>query len=113
MTALGCVVKQKPHVQPESPTTLRGRELRQKLEGVSPVDGISKQEAQIIAASYFFKHVGCGSLDGIDDGKDVWIVRGRFGEAADPIKGFSINKKSGSVLSPIGPNYSDPKRILE
>ncbi len=88
------------------------RELRQKLQAVILLDGISRPEAEIIARSYFARNVGCGAFTGILDGGDHWIVDGEFGYAGEPIKGFFIDKSSGQVTSPIGPSYGDPRKIF-
>jgi hypothetical protein len=75
-------------------------------------DGVSKSEAELISECYFHQHVGCGGWTGIRDGGDYWIVDGAFGYAGKPIKGFHIDKRSGSITSPIGPSYATPFEIL-
>ena len=89
-------------------------ELRQKLKAVTVSDGVSQSEAEIIAQSYFARHIGCGAFTGIQDGGNRWIVDGKFGFAGEPIKGFFIDKHSGKVTSPVevGPSYDDPLKIF-
>src|SRR5205823_804262 len=86
-------------------------ELRQKLKAIVLSDGVSQSEAETIAQSYFARNVGCGAFTGIQDGRDRWIVDGKFGYAGEPIKGFFIDKRSGRVTSPVGPSYDDPLKI--
>ena len=85
---------------------------REKLKTVILTDGVSKTEAQIIAEAYFALHVGCGAFTGIRDEGARWIVDGLLGYAGMPVRGFYIGKKSGKLVSPIGPSYNDSRRIL-
>ena len=91
----------------------RHSKVRERLKRVVVADGIGRGDAAAIAEAYFFKHVGCGGFNGIRDGGRVWIVEGAFGFAGEPVKGFYIDKKSGRVVSPIGPSYEDPLDILK
>ena len=75
-------------------------------------DGVSKQEAEVIAECYFHQNVGCGGFTGIRDGGDFWIVDGAFGVVAKPIEGFHIAKSTGRITSPIGPSYATPFEIF-
>jgi hypothetical protein len=87
-------------------------ELKAELDSVSVVDGVSKPEAELIAKSYFHRHVGCGMFTGIRDGGRHWIVDGGVGYFGKPIEGFKIDKETGSVTSPIGPSYGSPSDIM-
>ncbi len=82
------------------------------LAGVNTSDGINKSEAEKIAAAYFMRYIGCGSFLGISEVKDAWVVEGLYGRAAEPIKGFLINKRSGAIVSPVGPSYKRPQDLL-
>jgi hypothetical protein len=95
--------------QPVAPTAA---EWREKLRTVTLADGISQSEAQIIGECYFARHVGCGAFSGVHDGGDRWIVDGAVGYAAVPVQGFYIDKRSGKVVSPIGPSYDNPLDIF-
>jgi hypothetical protein len=88
--------------------------LRKKLSNVSLADGISAQEALVIADAYFYRYVGCGALHGVRDGRDHWIVEGGFGAAGQPITGFKIEKRSGRVDVPehLGPSIAGPFEIF-
>jgi hypothetical protein len=94
---------------PAGPTQV---ELRERLKTVTLADGVSQSEARIIGECYFAWNVGCGAFYGIRDGGDRWIVDGGFGYAAEPVKGFYIDKHSGKVVSPIGPSYDNPLEIF-
>jgi hypothetical protein len=87
------------------------KEQREKLRAIIIDDGISKEEAQVIAESYFVL-VGCGALSGVRNGEGVWFVEGQFGDAGDPINNFTISKRTGEVKSSIGPSYKEPRYIL-
>ena len=78
------------------------------LSGVNAADGISREEAERIGQAYFLTNVGCGTYRGISNAPEHWIVEGAFGYAAQPIKDFTINKKTGAVSSPVGPSYERP-----
>ena len=68
------------------------------------------READLIAQAYFLKNIGCGSYESVSDGGSDWIVHGRHGVTASPIRGFLISKSKGSITSPVGPSheiYSD------
>jgi hypothetical protein len=91
----------------------RESEVQERLKRVVVADGIGRADAAAIAEAYFFKHVGCGGYKGIRDGGKIWIVDGAFGYAGKPVKGFHIDKKSGRVISPIGPSYENPLDILK
>ena len=91
----------------------KAAELRQKLLRISLADGISKPEAELIAECYFHENVSCGEFIGIQDyGGDVWVVDGLWGYARSPIRGFRIDKRTGSIRSPIGPSYATPIQIF-
>ena len=90
----------------------RTAELRAKLKSITVADGISKSEAELIAECYFHQNVGCGGYTGVRDGSEYWIVDGAFGMAAQPIKGFHIDKGTGKIKSPIGPSYASPFEIF-
>ena len=95
-----------------SPASRAHPELRAKLQAVTIVDGISRAEADIIGRSYFARHVGCGAFLGVHDVGGHWIVDAKFGYGGEPVHGFTIDKRTGAVVSPIGPNYSNPLKIL-
>ena len=101
-----CVGCQTQHATPTA------AEWHQKLQTVNLVDGVSQSEAQIIGECYFAKYVGCGGFTGIRDGGDRWIVDGAIGIAAKPVYGFYIDKRSGKLVSPIGPSYDNPLEIF-
>ena len=82
------------------------------MHTVTLVDGVSKPRALLICECYFAKEVGCGAFGGIHDGGDRWIVDAKFGVGGDPVKGFNFDKKSGKVVSPIGPSYDNPLEIF-
>jgi hypothetical protein len=87
-------------------------ELRVKLKAVTLSDGVSRVEAAVIARSYFARHIACGAYVGIHNGSDRWVVDAKFGSGGEPVKGFVIDKRSGKVTSPIGPDYNNPIRII-
>ncbi|PTQ70958.1 hypothetical protein [Pseudomonas sp. GV071] len=82
------------------------------LADVTLADGVSQLEAQNIAKAYFIHNVGCGAFNEITDGGENWVVQGGFGYSAEPIVGFVINKQTGALTSPIGPDYTDPLVML-
>jgi hypothetical protein len=82
------------------------------LSTVNFTDGITQQEAYTIARAYFTKHIGCGNFSGISEAKDAWQVEGQVGRGAKPIKGFFIHKKTGALISTIGPSYAHPRDML-
>ena len=90
----------------------RAAQLRKELSEIVLTDGVSKHEAEIIAKAYFNQHVGCGAFNSIQDGGNFWIVDGAFGYGATAINGFTIDKRSGAVTSPIGPSFSTPFQIF-
>lgn len=85
---------------------------RALLMSVDVTDGVSKIEASAIAEAYFLMHVGCGAYSGIADGAS-WNVQGFFGRGASPIKGFTIDKKTGEVKSSVGDSYINPEAMLD
>jgi hypothetical protein len=89
---------------PETPENL--------LAVVNTGDGVTKGEAEKIAKVYFLQHVSCGSFMSISEAKNVWIVNGLLGVAAKTIKGFTIDKRSGAISSPIGPSYKRPEDLV-
>ena len=93
------------------PTRYTKTELREKLKAVTLADGVSRSEARIIGECYFAENVGCGAFYGVHDGGDRWIVDAVIGYAAEPVKGFYIDKHSGKVVSLIGPSYDNPLAI--
>jgi hypothetical protein len=82
------------------------------LADVDPSDGISEAEAKMIAETYFNKHVGCGTYEGVSDSSESWIVEGKTGYSGDPISGFLISKTTGEVISTVGPSYARPSDML-
>lgn len=82
------------------------------LTSVDTLNGVDKNEAENIAKAYFLINVGCGVFDYISEEKENWVVEGFFGYAGQPIKGFLINKQSGSIISPVGPDYDHPQDML-
>ena len=82
------------------------------LSDIDVSDGIDEPEARIIADAYFKMHVGCGVYEGISNSSEVWVVEGKYGYSGDPIRGFFINKKTGSITSPIGQSYSRPSDMF-
>ena len=87
--------------------------ILKKLKTINTTDGISKSEATLIATCYFELKVGCGGFTGIRDAGKYWGVDGFFGYGATPIVGFSIDKSSGEITSPIGPSYKTPLQMLK
>jgi hypothetical protein len=100
-----CAHTTEPVAEPKSPALL--------LSSVDTSDGVSRAEAVSIAEAYFLKHVGCGAYRDISETSDAWVVEGLFGYAAQPIKGFLINKRSGAITSPVGPSYAHPSDMLQ
>jgi hypothetical protein len=94
--------------QPAGPSE---SELRGRLHAVSVSDGVSKEEAVIIAECYFARNIGCGALRGLQDGGTHWIIEASFGVSGRAVQGFRIEKQSGRVTSTIGPSYEDPLQI--
>jgi hypothetical protein len=82
------------------------------LAHVAGVHGLTRADAIFIAKAYFSRNVGCGEFTGISDGADSWVVEGLFGFAAEPIKGFIINKRTGAITSPVGPSYANLRDLL-
>lgn len=97
-----------PGCQPAGPSE---SELRGRLHAVSVSDGVSKEEAVIIAECYFARNVGCGAFRGVRDGGTHWIIEASFGVSGSAVQGFRIEKQSGGVTSTIGPSYEDPLQI--
>ena len=85
---------------------------RARLHTVTLEDGVSQHEAFIVGRCYFAKHVRCGAFYGVRDGGDSWIVDAAFGYAGETVHGFYIDKRSGKVVSPIGPSYDNPFDIF-
>ncbi len=85
--------------------------IQSLLAAVSLQDGVNKFEAENIAKAYFRYNIGCGYFKEVTDSKNDWVVEGGFGYSGTPIKGFLINKKTGSITSPVGPSYKSPFEI--
>jgi hypothetical protein len=83
------------------------------LEQVRPSDGIDQHEADLIAQAYFLRNVGCGSYESVSDGGSDWIVHGRHGVAASPIRGFLIGKARGAITSTVGPSHANYRDMLD
>jgi hypothetical protein len=86
--------------------------LRKELKAVTVADGISESEARIIGDCYFAEYVGCGAFSGVTDGGDHWIVNGGIGVAPISVHGFYIEKRTGKVVSAIGPSFTSPLDII-
>ena len=83
------------------------------LSSVDLSNGVDRKEAENIARAYFLKNVCCGAFTGISDGGNVWNVEGLHGYAAEPIKGFTIDKKTVAISSPVAARPKGETRRLE
>ena len=83
------------------------------LRQVDEANGIDMREADLIAQAYFLKNIGCGSYESVSDGGSDWIVHGRHGVAASPIRGFLIGKSKGAITSPVGPSHETFSDLLK
>ncbi len=83
------------------------------LQRVNTADGVTRSEADSIADAYFLLHVGCGSFTGISETPTAWVVEGRVGRGATPLRNFLIDKSTGAIHSPIGPSYVHPNDMLK
>jgi hypothetical protein len=88
--------------------------LQAQLRTVVVEDGISVQEADIIAQSYFYHFgPGCGVTQSVTDGGSSWISNTLVGYAAAPTREpIRIDKKTGRVTWSDGPTVEDPKNIF-
>jgi len=97
-----------------SPSSHQIRDLQAQLRTVVVEDGISVQEADIIAQSYFYHFgPGCGVAHNVADGGSCWISNTQVGYAGtltrEPIR---IDKKTGRITWSDGPTVEDPKSIF-
>jgi hypothetical protein len=89
-------------------------QLQAKLRTVVIEDGISQQEADVIAESYFlrFTPIACGSVARPIDGDTVWIAKTYFGIAPMPTREpIRIDKRTGRVTWSDGPTIENPMTI--
>ena len=87
--------------------------LKGELKKVSPVDGISEAEASTLVRVYSELYIGCGSLSGVTDHGDRWLVHGRVGLGAEDVKDFTIMKNTGAINYPKGPSFRDFSKLME
>jgi hypothetical protein len=90
------------------------RELQGQLQTVVIEDGISIQEANTIAQSYFLHFgPGCGVAAGVIDGGKFWVANTFVGYAGiqtpEPIR---IDKQTGRITWSNGPTVENPKTIF-
>ena len=91
----------------------RAEALKGELKKVSPVDGISEGEASTLVRVYSELYIGCGSLSGVTDHGDRWLVHGRVGLGAEDVKDFTIMKNTGAINYPKGPSFRDFSKLME
>jgi hypothetical protein len=48
-------------------------------------------------------------IKGASEGQ--WLVDARVGYGGKPVAGFTIDMKSGEIISPIGPDFRNPYRM--
>ena len=74
------------------------------LRSVDPLDGIRKEEAEILASAYFREFYGlCGATILENETEDCWYFTILFGYAAEELKNPLIVRKDGSN---IGASYA-------
>ncbi len=90
------------------------KDFQARLRTVVVEDGISMQEADIIAQSYFIRFgPGCGAAENVIDGGEFWISKTYVGIAAFPTpEPIRIGKRTGRVTWSNGPTIENPKTIL-
>ena len=93
--------------------TARLEVLKGELKKVSPVDGISEAEANTLVRIYSELYIGCGSLSGVTDHGDHWLVHGRVGLGGEDVMGFTIMKNTGAIIYPKGPSFKDFSKLME
>ena len=85
-----------------------------KLRTIVIEDGISQEEADIIAENYFYRFTPtiCGSVARATDGGTNWIAKTYFGIAAMPTREpIRIDKRTGRVTWSDGPTLETPTTI--
>lgn len=89
------------------------RELQAQMRDVVVEDGISAQEADVIAQSYFLRFgPACGVADRVSDGGEYWIAGTKVGFAGVPTREpIRIHKPTGRVTWSDGPAIENPKSL--
>jgi hypothetical protein len=89
--------------------------LKNRLATVNMDDGISKDEADIIAENYWaLCGIGCGAMMPPEDWGQYWISKTVLGYAARPTREpIRIDKKSGQITWSDGPTIKNPKTMWD
>src|SRR5688572_16288386 len=88
------------------------RALRMQMREVVVEDGISAQEADLIAQSYFLRFGwGCGAAATVAESDTSWVANTYFGFAAEPREPIRIDKRTGRVTWNHGRTIENPKTI--
>lgn len=93
-----------------TPPTLIDAKTEEKMEaevkGVDLANGVSQEEARVIASAYFNNVVsGCGSISEIRDDGEFWRVSTLVGRGAQPGEDIFVEKVSGKTTSKGFPEY--------
>lgn len=88
---------------------------REALSRVVVGDGVSRAEAEAIAAYYFHDVVGtgCGALGDVEDGGGSWRFPARVGYAGARDGDILVSKVDGSVKWAGHPTVADPLSMLD
>ncbi len=83
------------------------------LENIRVEDGVSQEEAAILAQAYFVNFVsGCGSAAFPDDRGDSWAFQARKGLAGVVAGEVFIDKKNGTISFAGNPTIQAPVNIF-
>lgn len=73
--------------------------LIEKLSTVKVSDGVSRDEAVIIAENFAEKFIGCGGYEKITEEQDSWVAHYVVGYAGVPDSSTKISKKDGVITT--------------
>jgi len=73
-------------------------ESAQRAARVVLSDGISRDEAELLATAYFQRYVsGCGGIGALADHGGYWTAQTRIGYAGTPGVPIRVDKRTGAI----------------
>lgn len=107
------VIKAKTVVSTAGDDCGRFRKELSRIENIRLKDGVSQEEAQILAQQYFVNFVsGCGGAAFPEDRGDRWAFEALQGLAAVSVGEVFIDKKNGTISFEGHPTIQDPVNVL-
>lgn len=87
-------------------------QLQTKLRAVIVDDGISQEEADVIAENYYYRFTPlCGTVVPVTDGGTDWIAKTYYGIGAMPGAPIRIDKRTGRAAQSGSPTVENPIAI--